>query len=182
METVIRDCREGRPGAWESLVDSFAKRIFSMAYRFSGNREEAEDMTQEIFIKLWRSLPHYDSGKDFAAWFTALARNHLIDEYRKKKLEKSLRNEFDERVMAQPAFYGPEEEFARLEARERLVNELAGLSSDMRTVVIMRDIEGHSYEEISETLQLPIGTVKSRVNRGRLRLAELVRRKKGGRE
>lgn len=178
---MIRDCREGRPGAWQTLVDQFAKRIFSMAYRFSNNREEAEDMTQEIFVKLWNNLPRYDSGKDFTAWFLTMARNHLIDEYRKQKLEKSLRDEFDEQTQSRPAYDGPEEGYARLEARQTLMTYLAGLPSDMRTAIILRDIEGRSYEEMAETLHLPQGTVKSRVNRARLRLAELVREIKGGR-
>ncbi len=153
-----------------------------MAYRFTSNREEAEDMTQEIFVKLWRRLPSYDPRKDFTAWFLTLARNFLIDEYRKTKLEKGLRDEFDDRTLAHPSTDGPEESFARMEARQTLMNYLAGLAPEMRNVIIMRDIEGRSYEEIARMLDMPLGTIKSRINRARLSLAELVRARKGGPE
>ncbi len=146
-----------------------------MAYRFTNNREEAEDMTQEIFIKLWSRLSGYDQRKDFTAWFLTLARNYLIDEYRRNKLEKGLRDEFDDRTLAHPSADGPEETFARKEARQTLMNYLAGLPAEMRTVIIMRDIEGRSYEEIAVTLGQPLGTIKSRINRARISLAELVR-------
>ncbi|MCK7476604.1 MAG: sigma-70 family RNA polymerase sigma factor [Candidatus Moduliflexus flocculans] len=99
MEATIRDCLEGSQSAWKALVDAYARRIFNMAYQFCGSREEAEDRTQEVFLKLHGALPKYDFGKNFTAWLLTLAKNHLIDEYRRTKWEKTQRDEFDERVL-----------------------------------------------------------------------------------
>jgi RNA polymerase sigma-70 factor (ECF subfamily) len=180
LDAIIRDCLEGSPSAWKSLVDAFARRIFNMAYQFCGNREEAEDRTQEVFLKLHGALPKYDSGKNFTAWLLTLAKNHLIDEYRRTKWEKTQRDEFDERVLSQAAGGGPEESLVGKETRALVWEGLHRLSADMRTVIILRDLQGQSYEDIATILGLPLGTVKSRVNRARIQLAEVLRERRGG--
>jgi RNA polymerase sigma-70 factor (ECF subfamily) len=161
------------------LVDLFSKKVFNMAYQFAGSFQEAEDMTQDIFMKLYGALPKYDFGKNFAAWLLTLAKNHLIDEYRKTKWEKTQRDEFDERVLTQASVPGPEESLARKETRAVIWGGLNRLSSEMRMAVILRDLQGRSYEEMAEILGLPLGTVKSRVNRARIALAEVLKEKKG---
>ena len=179
LDAIIRDCLGGSQDAWKTLVDAFARRIFSMAYQFSGSREEAEDRTQEIFLKLHGALPKYDSGKNFTAWLLTLAKNHLIDEYRRTKLERTQRDEFDERVMAAAAAGGPEDSLVAAETKALVWEGLDRLSADMRMVVVLRDLQGKSYEEVAEVLGLPLGTVKSRVNRARLQLARVLQDRRG---
>jgi RNA polymerase sigma-70 factor (ECF subfamily) len=161
------------------LMNTYAKRVFNMAYQFCGNREEAEDLTQDIFLKLHHSLSKFDFQKNFTAWLLTLAKNHLIDEYRKTKWEKTQRDEFDERVLPQASISGPEESLVQKETRALIWEGLNRLSSEMRMAVILRDLQGRSYEEMAEILGLPLGTVKSRVNRARIALAEVLKEKKG---
>jgi len=179
LKEIVRECLEGRQGAWETLMNTYAKRVFNMAYQFCGSREEAEDMTQEIFLKLYHSLPKFDFQRNFTAWLLTLTKNCLIDEYRRTKWEKTQRDAFDERVLSQPALSGPEDNIVRQETRAIIWAGLNRLSSEMRMAVILRDLQGRSYEEMAEILGLPLGTVKSRVNRARLALAEVLKERKG---
>ncbi len=150
-----------------------------MAYQFCGSREEAEDRTQEVFLKLHGALPKYDLGKNFTAWLLTLAKNHLIDEYRRTKWEKTNRDEFDERVLSQAVAGGPEQSLVAQETKALVWAGLNRLSADMRMVIILRDLQGKSYEEVAEILALPLGTVKSRVNRARLQLARVLKEHRG---
>jgi RNA polymerase sigma-70 factor (ECF subfamily) len=179
LNAIVRECLEGRPGAWETLMNMYAKKVFNMAYQFCGSRQEAEDLTQDVFLKIYNSLSKFDFERNFTAWLLTLTKNHLIDEYRRTKWEKTQRDEFDERVLTQASLAGPEETLVRKEARDLIWQGLNRLSSEMRMAVILRDLQGRSYEEIAETLDLPLGTVKSRVNRARLALAEVLRERKG---
>lgn len=179
MNEIIRECLEGRQGAWEALMNMYAKRVFNMAYQFCGNREEAEDLTQDIFLKLHHALSKFDFQKNFTAWLLTLSKNYLIDEYRRTKWERTQRDEFDERVLAQSTLSGPEDNLARKETQAIIWEGLNRLSSEMRMAVILRDLQGRSYEEMAEILDLPLGTVKSRVNRARLALAEVLKDRKG---
>jgi RNA polymerase sigma-70 factor (ECF subfamily) len=162
------------------LVSTFSKRVFNIAYQFTGSYEEAEDLTQEIFLKLHHSLPKYDFGKSFTAWFLTLAKNHLIDTYRRTKWEKKNRDEFNEHFHGTAAADSPESRLIREDTRKLVWDSLNQLSPDIRTAIIFIDIQGHSYEETAQVLGLPVGTVKSRVNRGRLQLACIIRDRKGG--
>jgi RNA polymerase sigma-70 factor (ECF subfamily) len=179
LNEVIRECLEGRQGAWEELVNMYAKKIFNMAYQFSGSREQAEDLTQDVFLKLYGALPKFDFQRNFTAWLLTLAKNFLIDEYRRTKWEKTQRDDFDERVLAQPGALGPEQGMEQKEAQALVWDGLNRLSSEMRMVIVLRDLQGKSYEEMVGILAVPLGTVKSRVNRARLQLAEVLREKKG---
>jgi RNA polymerase sigma-70 factor (ECF subfamily) len=178
LETIIRDCLTGNEGAWHMLVDLYAKKIFNMAYQFAGNVPEAEDLSQDIFMKLHHALPKYDFAKNFTAWFLTLAKNALIDEYRRTKWEKRQRGEFDERVHAAADTDDPERGLAEEETRRILWAGLNALPPDMRLAVILKEIQGKKYEEIAEILGLPVGTVKSRINRGRLQLARILKDRK----
>ena len=160
------------------LVDSYSKRVFNMAYQFAGSYEEAEDLTQDIFLKLYNSLPKYDFEKNFSAWFLTLARNYMIDNYRKTKWEKKTRDEFNEHLLTSNAFDSPENGMVREESKKIIWESLNYLSPEIRMTVILRDIQGKKYEEIAEIINLPLGTVKSRVNRARLQLAKILKEKK----
>lgn len=160
------------------LVNTYSKKVFNMAYQFAGSYQEAEDLTQDIFLRLFHSLSKYDFEKNFTAWLLTLAKNHLIDSYRKTKWEKSNRDNFDEHFIALDAAESPESGLAKEANRKMVWESLNHLSSEIRLTVILRDIQDKSYEEIAEILSLPIGTVKSRVNRGRLQLAKILKEKK----
>jgi RNA polymerase sigma-70 factor (ECF subfamily) len=179
LNAIVRECLEGRQGAWETLMRTYAKKVFNMAYQFCGSREEAEDLTQDIFLKLYHSLPKYDFRRNFTAWLLTMSKNYLIDEYRRTKWEKTRRDDFDDRFLAQPSTSGPEESLVRKETQALIWEGLNRLSSEMRMAVILRDLQGRSYEEMAEILGLPLGTVKSRVNRARLALAEVLKEKRG---
>ncbi len=179
MNAIVRECLEGREGAWEALVDMYAKRIFNMAYQFCGTRQEAEDLTQDIFLKLYNSLPKYDPAKNFTAWLLTLSKNFLIDEYRRTKWEKRQRDDFDDWTLSADSRTNPEENLIRKKNRELVWEGINRLSSEMRMAIILRDLQGRSYEEIAEVLDLPLGTVKSRVSRARLQLAQVLQDRKG---
>ncbi len=160
------------------LVDSYSKRIFNIAYQFAGSYEEAEDLTQEVFLKLYHALSKYDFEKNFSAWLLTLARNYMIDQYRKTKWERKTRDEFNEHHLSSDAFDSPENGMVKEESKKLIWESLNHLASEIRMTVILRDIQGKKYEEIAEITNLPLGTVKSRVNRGRLQLAKILKEKK----
>ena len=160
------------------LVNTYSRKIFNMAFQFSGSYEEAEDKTQDIFFKLYNSLNRYDFKKNFTAWLLTIAKNFLIDEYRRTKWEKKSRDNFDEHFLKSDIQDGPEESALKEESRRAIWEALNALPSEIRLTLILRDIQGKSYEEVAEIMSLPVGTVKSRINRGRLQLARFLKEKK----
>lgn len=178
LEAIIRDCLDGREGAWRVLVDLYSKKIFNMSYQFAGSFEEAQDLTQDIFVKLHHALSKYDFSRNFTAWFLTLAKNHLIDEYRRTKWEKKQRDDFDTHIQTAAGSEDPERGLAEEENRKLLWQGLNELPNDMRLAVILKEIQGKTYEEVAGILDLPVGTVKSRINRGRTQLAKILRDRK----
>lgn len=161
------------------VVDLFSKKVFNLAYQFSGSYQEAQDLTQDIFVKLFHTLPKYESGKNFSAWLTTLARNYLIDEYRRTKWEKKNRDDFDDHLQTAAVAGGdPETHLLHTENQRILWAGLNRLSPDIRMAVILKEIQGKSYEETAAIIGVPEGTAKSRVNRGRLQLARILRQTK----
>ncbi|HOI44140.1 MAG TPA: RNA polymerase sigma factor [Candidatus Aminicenantes bacterium] len=175
LNELIRECQNGRPGAWEMLVNSYSKKIFNMAYQFTGSYEQAEDATQEIFIKLFHSLRKFDFDRNFTAWLLTMTKNHLIDDYRRTRRERTQRDDYDEHYLCASPAENPENRLFREEERKKIWEKLDLLSPELRMTLILRDIQGRSYEEIAGIMSLPLGTVKSRVNRARLQLAGLLR-------
>ena len=161
------------------LVNAYAKRVFNLAYQFGGSYQEAEDMTQDIFLKLYGALSKYDVRRDFTAWLLTLARNHMIDVYRRTKWEKASRDEFDEHTLSAGESADPETGVDAAANRKIIWDGLNLLPPDIRMAVILRDIQDKSYEETAEVMSFPIGTLKSRISRGRLQLAKILREKKG---
>ena len=160
------------------LVDAYSKRVFNMAYQFSGSYEEAEDLTQDIFIKLYNSLTKYDFSKNFSAWLLTMSKNYLIDQYRRTKWEKKTRDDFNEFKLAAAETENPEYSLVQEENKKLVWQGFNCLSADIRMAVILRDIQGKKYDEIAEILDIPLGTIKSRVNRGRLQLAKVLKKNK----
>ncbi len=178
MKDVIQGCLEGNSGAWEELVHSYSQKILNMAFQFTGSRAEAEDLTQEIFLKVYSSLSKFDTEKNFTAWLLTLAKNHLIDEYRKTKWEKRNRDDFDD-VLAKGSAGtltpGPEQGAIETDNRRILWEGLNRLPGEVRMAIVLKELQGQSYEEVAQVLNLPLGTVKSRINRGKLMLARILK-------
>jgi RNA polymerase sigma-70 factor (ECF subfamily) len=177
---LVKRCLKGDEGAWAALLQTHTRKIYNLCYRFTGRTAESEDLTQEVFIKVFQTLKTYDAAQGtFVTWVNRVARNHLVDHYRRTKKDRvtsSLEDELgglEERPSptAAPA--------AHVESRERkelLQRGLERLSPDLREAVVLRDLQDLDYAEIAQVLGVPEGTVKSRINRGRLELARVLKR------
>lgn len=162
--------------AWADLIGRHRRRLFSLAYRFTGQYQEAEELTQEIIVRVYRQLDRFDPRAHFAVWLNSVARNHCIDHYRTKVRERQrlLPDEPPlERTPGSPQL-GPDRILEQREARASLLAALGGLSPKLREVVQLRFFEEMPYEEICDRLGVPEGTVKSRIHRGRAELKRLL--------
>ncbi|HVT94750.1 MAG TPA: sigma-70 family RNA polymerase sigma factor [Bryobacteraceae bacterium] len=177
---LVEKCLKGEETAWEDLIKAHTRRVFSICYRFTNKDSEAQDLTQEVFLRVFKNLRSFRAGEgSFVVWLTRLTRNLLIDHYRRTRYERATDSIEDQ----MPAL---EEKTATLgradgilagrEASEMLQGALQKLSPELRETVILRDIEELEYREIAEVLSVPEGTVKSRLNRGRAELARLLKR------
>ncbi len=180
---LVKRCREGDNSAWADLVGAYTRKIYNLCYRFTGRSQDAEDLTQEVFIKVFQTLRSYDPVQGaFLTWLNRVARNHLVDHYRRTKkdrLTSSLDEELTTLAEKPSAEQGPGGRIASREAKEQLQVALNQLSPDLREAVILRDLHDFDYQEIAQILGVPEGTVKSRINRGRLELASVLKRMEG---
>ncbi|MBI2833377.1 MAG: RNA polymerase sigma factor [Acidobacteria bacterium] len=177
-DNLIERCLEGDEDAWAAIVQRHWRKVFNVAYKFVGKHDEAEDLTQDIFLKLFRSLNTFDRRANFQTWLISVARNLCIDHYRSVRKERETINRDVDPGQLMPVSrdVGPYVALERSDRRELLRRALDRLPPSLRTAVLMRDIQEHSYQEIADQLRLPEGTVKSRINRGRLELARQIRR------
>ena len=177
---LIRKCRAGDGAAWEEIVSLYSRRVYNLAYRFTTSREAAEDLTQEVFVRIYRTLDQFDPRQgDLQNWLMRLARNLVIDDYRKRQRnpQDSHAEDVEEHVFHLPsANLSAQKDLERRELSAQVQEGIDKLPGDLRTCVILRDIEELSYQEIVELLRIPEGTVKSRINRGRIELAKILRR------
>ncbi len=178
IDQLIERCLAGDQAAWEAIVRQHWRKVFNVAYKFVGKHDEAEDLTQEIFLKLFKSLDTFDRRANFQTWLISVSRNLCIDHYRSVRKE---RETIDRDVDAGDLSPAPSDTglYAALEhtaRRELLRHALDELAPTLRSAVMLRDIHELSYQEIAERLGLPEGTVKSRINRGRLELARQIRK------
>ena len=179
-QALLDRCLAGDDSAWAALLSAHTRKIYNLCYRFTGRMEGAEDLTQEVFIKVFQTLRTYDSAQgSFSTWLNRVARNHLVDHYRRTRKDRVTSSLEDQ--------LGPIEEkpdpqstpLGHIESRERretLQSALDRLSPDLREAVILRDLHDLDYDEIAQVLGVPQGTVKSRINRGRLELGRLLKR------
>lgn len=176
LEEIVARCLQGEEYAWEYIVRTFSRRIYNMAYQITMNPAEAEDLTQEIFLKLYTSLNKYTLGSNFKLWLYRLAKNHIIDWYRKKKYINSKMEEMEKDILLESFQDSLKDSVEELKSKVRKAIE--SLDIQFKLPIILRDLQGLSYEEISNILDIPVGTVKSRINRGRLLLSEILRGEK----
>ncbi len=178
VEALIQRCLKGDQRAWDLIVSQYWRRVFSVAYKFVGRHEEAEDLTQDIFMKVFRSLDTFDRRANFQTWLISVSRNLCIDHYRSVRKERAIVDRHVDASTLSPAAPG-DGPIAALEQRDRVTllrQALGRLQPALRTAVLMRDIQERSYHEIADELRLPEGTVKSRINRGRAELARQIRK------
>ena len=177
---LARRCRAGDGAAWEEIVSTFSRRIFNLAYRFTSSVEAAEDLTQEVFVRIYKTLDQYDAKQgDLSNWLMRLARNLIIDDYRHR--QRNPQNTYaddveDHTYHLRSVGTSAHKEIERRELCAQVQEAIDKLPSDLRTCVILRDIEELTYQEIVDVLKIPEGTVKSRINRGRIELAKILRR------
>jgi RNA polymerase sigma-70 factor, ECF subfamily len=174
LEAIVERCRTGDERAWEELVDATADDIFRMAVSFTRHRGEAEDLTQEVFLKLWQNLHRYTTDSSFRAWAFRVARNLFVDAYRRSRDQRRA-------TWVDPEFLellpGGEDPHTRAVWRQRLEmakSALERLPEELAQLILLRDFADWSYEELAEELELPLGTIKSRLNRARRELAAAV--------
>jgi RNA polymerase sigma-70 factor, ECF subfamily len=181
VETLIQRCLQGDQHAWDLIVRQYWRKVFNVAYKFVGKHDEAEDLTQDIFLKIFKSLDTFDRRANFQTWLISVSRNLCIDHYRSVRKERETIDRGVDASDLSPATPEPGP-IAALEQRDRVVllrQAMSALPETLRTAVLLRDIQELSYQEIADKLRLPEGTVKSRINRGRTELARQIRKLRG---
>jgi RNA polymerase sigma-70 factor (ECF subfamily) len=180
---LVARCLHGDETAWEDLVRINTRKVYALCYRFTGSGSEAQDLTQEVFLRVFRTIKSFRSDEgSFATWLSRVTRNLLIDHYRRTRQER-VTDSIEEQLpmmeeVGAAASARPDHALAGREASEILQATLQKLSPDLREAVILRDLQEMEYREIAQVLSIPEGTVKSRINRGRAELARLLRKQK----
>jgi RNA polymerase sigma-70 factor (ECF subfamily) len=178
IDAVIQRCLAGDQLAWDQIVQQHKRKVFNIAYKFTGKHDEAEDLTQDVFLKIFKSLHTFDRRANFQTWLVSVSRNLCIDHYRSVRKERETIDRDVDPGDLTPASTTASP-FAALEQRDRvelLKKAMDQLPPTLRSAVLLRDIQELSYQEIADRLHLPEGTVKSRINRGRAELARQIRR------
>jgi len=159
----------------------YAKRVYNLSYRYTGRREEAEDLSQEIFIRVYQNLNSFRSDVgSFQSWVLKVGRNLIIDHYRQsRRFQHSAGSEEMESMkLEDDKLPNPERLLEQDEASRFLRDGLQSLPPELKEAIILRDLEGMAYQEMADMLGIPEGTVKSRINRARLELARLLTKRR----
>ena len=174
---IVERCLQGDDSAWETIVLHYGKRVYNLSYRYVNRRDEAEDLTQEIFIKVYQNLKsfHPDMGS-LRNWVLKIGRNLIIDRYRQTRRFQAIggTEEMEAMNLEDKNTPDPLRAAEQEEASAFLMSGLVALPPELKEAIILRDLEKLSYLEITNLLAIPEGTVKSRINRGRLELAKLL--------
>jgi RNA polymerase sigma-70 factor (ECF subfamily) len=178
VNELVERCLQGDQVAWEEIVRIHRRKVFNLAYKFVGRHDEAEDLTQDIFLRIFRALHTFDRRANFQTWLISISRNLCIDHYRSLRKERETMARDVDAADLSPASpdRGPDRQLEQLDLKALVRQALAGLPDSLREAVVLRDLQEFSYLEIAERLRLPEGTVKSRINRGRLELARQITR------
>jgi RNA polymerase sigma-70 factor (ECF subfamily) len=182
-QPLVSRCLSGDEAAWEELVRQHTRQVYGLCFRFTNSTQEAQDLTQEVFLRVFKTIKTFRSAEgSFHTWLARVTRNLLIDNYRRTRQERVTDSIEDQLPMLEEvggaAPVRPDQALAGREASEVLQATLQKLSPDLREAVILRDLQEMEYREIAEVLAIPEGTVKSRINRGRAELARLLRKQK----
>ena len=185
---IVRHCMDGDSSAWAELVRTHHRRVYGLCYRFTGNPADAEDLTQDVFLKVYSNLASFDTGRgSLQVWIATMTRNLLVDNFRRTRNQRatsSLDDGWENAEDLKPvdrltsAGPSPHESAAKKELAKMVQDALARVSVELREAVILRDLQDLDYKEIAQVLGIPEGTVKSRISRGRAELARLLERNK----
>jgi RNA polymerase sigma-70 factor (ECF subfamily) len=177
-DLLIERCLQGDQAAWHDIVRNHWRKVFNLAYKFVGRHDEAEDLTQDIFLKIFKALHTFDRRANFQTWLISISRNLCIDHYRsvRKERETMARDVDASNLMPVSKERSPHSHVEQADLKRQIQAALAELPAALREAVVKRDLQEFSYQEIADQLGLPEGTVKSRINRGRLELARQLRR------
>jgi RNA polymerase sigma-70 factor (ECF subfamily) len=188
-QVLVERCLKGDSFAWTELVKAHHRRVYGLCFRFTGSSTDAEDLTQEVFLKVYGNLAAFDLARGtFQTWITTMTRNLLVDHFRRSRAQRvtdsmdaGWDSEEDVPLLQRLADKGPtQHERAVQKEIEKMVQEaLTRISPELREAVILRDLQDMDYKEIAAVLRIPEGTVKSRISRGRAELARLLERNKG---
>ncbi len=183
---IVHRCMDGDSGAWAEMVRAHQKRVYGLCYRFTGNAADAEDLTQDVFLKIYSNLGSFDAARgSLPVWITTMTRNLLVDNFRRTRNQRatsSLDEGWDQTEELKPADRlvaagpSPHEYAAKKELANLVQGALTKVSVELREAVILRDLQDLDYKEIAQVLAIPEGTVKSRISRGRAELARLLER------
>src|SRR5919109_170562 len=178
IDAIIQRCLAGDQIAWEQIVRQHWRKVFNIAYKFGGKHDQAEDLTQDVFLKLFKSLDTFDRRANFQTWLISVSRNLCIDHYRSVRKERETMNrDVDPSELTPVATTrSPQMELEQRDRVQLLRAALDKLAPSLRTAVMLRDIQELTYQEIADRLRLPEGTVKSRINRGRTELARQIQK------
>ena len=181
---LVERCQRGDPQAFEVLIKRYQDKLYNYVYRMVEDPDDAEDVTQEVLVRVYRSLSQFRAQASFQTWLYRIALNLCIDSHRRQErspqvvrsLEAPVESEAGEREWEVPDWsHNPEQSFLSQELREQVHRALATLPEKLRAVVVLYDIQSFSYEEIAQILRCPVGTVKSRLFNGRAALREALR-------
>ena len=174
-QQLVKDARAGDADAFETLVRRYEKRVYALALRMCGNPMDAQEAAQEAFLSAWQSLPFFRGEASFSTWLYRLTSNASVDLLRREKRQRAVSLDDGELSLNIPDDrLTPHEEAERSELREAIRSGLKTLPDDYRSVLVLRELHQLSYQEISNALDVDLGTVKSRINRGRKRLCEFL--------
>ena len=182
-QPLVSRCLDGDEAAWEELVRQHTRQVYGLCFRFTNSAQEAQDLTQDVFLRDFKTIKTFRSAEgSFHTWLARVTRNLLIDHYRRTRQERVTDSIEEQLPMLQEkgaaAAGRPDQALAGREASQILQATLQKLSPDLREAVILRDLQEMEYREIAEVLDIPEGTVKRRINRGRAELARLLRKQK----
>jgi len=181
-DLLVERAKRGDADAFEQLTGQYYKKIFNYAYRLTGNYEDASDIAQEALLRAYLSLPEFRGDSSFQTWLIRITQNACLDELRRRKRQRFTSldqpvtvedGEMDRQLAVADTADGPEQALERVEVQRAVQESINQLDEEYRVVVVMRDIQGYSYNEIADTLGINLGTVKSRLNRARNALKEM---------
>lgn len=176
---LIERASGGDPSAFNRLMEAHERRMYAVALRMCGNREDAQDCLQEAMLRIYRAISGFKGQSSFATWVYRITMNTCLDELRRKKNKQnaSLDSLLDAGWSPQDESASPERHTVQSETRRLLHEAIRDLPEDMRSAIVLRDIQGLSYEEIAQALDINVGTIKSRISRGRERLRDKLKKK-----
>ena len=182
---LVSHCQKGDLEAYDLLMQRYEKKVYTLCYRMTGNKEDAADLTQESFLKAFRALPSFQGQSSFSTWLFRIATNTCLDERRKRQRKPQIFSLDNPLSTAdgeiQLEFAGNEPDPLQITLEHELQKEIQELLQKLppkqRAIIVMRDLQGFSYEEMAETFQVSLGTIKSRLSRARSRLRDLYRQR-----